>query len=378
MNEPGSRAFHVVTVVWGAEFRRLFLDVCVPNQLTPGNLGALPPGSRYRIFTSADDVDALTTSAALHQAGEILPVDIVVEPESATQAPDRFRRMTASHAQALADAARDAAALVFLSPDLVMSEGTLAAVVRRHRAGSRAVVCAGLRVDRDTFVRAADGRGGVRGIPSRELVSLALSHLHPSTRAHMIDSQPSARRPIGVYWNVPGDGILARCLYMHPLMVDPVRREAVPGGTIDQHYLVHACPARESVHAVTDSDELAIFELSGVDAADTEMEPGEISGWRAAKVLSRCDSHQQSYWTSPVRLHPGVVGAAWRAAERQSAQFANRAAWLRFPALWLHHTSRRVRPLRRQAGALRKQLRNAAKRWSRKTSRKASRRARPA
>ncbi len=371
MNAPNARAFDVVTVVWGTEFRQLFLDVCVPNQLTPGNLGALPAGSRYRIFTSAEDIDALNASAAVRQAREVLPVDIVAEPESAAQAPDRFRRMTASHEQALADAAQTGAALIFLSPDLVMSEGTLAAVARRHGAGSRAVVCAGLRVNRETFLRAVDARGGVRAIPSRELVSLALGHLHPFTRAHMIDNEPSARSPISVYWTVPGEGILARCLYMHPLMVDPVRRDATPGGTVDQHFLAHACPAREDIHAVSDSDELAVFEMSHVDAADTDMDPEAISAWRTAMVLSRCDAHQRSYWTNPIRLHVGDIGAAWNSVERQSAQFASRAIWLRLPALWLHPTSRRVRPVRRRAGAFRKQLRTAARRWSRKVSRRA-------
>lgn len=39
--EQRARSFDVITVVWGLEFRQLFLDVCVPNQLAPGNLGAL-------------------------------------------------------------------------------------------------------------------------------------------------------------------------------------------------------------------------------------------------------------------------------------------------------------------------------------------------
>lgn len=365
--------FDVVTVVWGAEFRQLFLDICVPNQLTAGNLGALPVGSRYRIFTSAEDLDALRASAVLRQARGVLPVDIIVEPESARQAPDRFRRMTASHDQALRDAALAGSALIFLSPDLIMSEGTLAAVARRRENGSRAVVCAGLRVNRETFIRAAEARGGVGAIQPRELVSLALAHLHPFTRAHMIDSRPSARRPIGVYWAVPGEGILARCLYMHPLMVDPVRREAMPGGTVDQHYLAHACPDRGEIHAVSDSDEMAIFEMSHVDAADTEMDPGAISRWRTAIVLSRCDSHQRSYWTNPIRLHVGEIGAAWQSAEKASAQFAGEAIRLRLPALWLFHASRRVKPLRRRAGLLRKRLRTAVR-----TGRKALRRARHA
>lgn len=361
MNQSGAQRFDVVTVVWGQEFRQLFLDVCVPNQLTPGNLGVLPAGSRYRVFTSADDVEFLKGSPALCNANNLIPVDIVVEPESATLAEDRFKRMTACHAQALREAAEFGAGLIFLSPDLVMSEGTLAGVVRRHEGGSRAVVCTGLRVDRDAFLAALGSRGRLGALPSRELVSLALEHLHPFTRAHMVDSEQGARRPTSVYWRVPGEGILARCLYMHPLMVDPVRRDVMPDGTIDQHYLAHACPVREQIHVVADSDELVVFEMSHVDAAVTETGHGGVSLWRAARMLSRCDSHQRSYWTLPIRLHVRDTGAGWGPVEKRSARFARQVTLLRIPALWTYFTSRRLRPLRRRAGAFRKRLRAAAK-----------------
>lgn len=360
MSESLARIFHVVTVVWGAEYRQLFVDVCVPNQLTPGNLGALPGGSRYRVFTSVDDAEFLRSSSAVRQANDMMPVDIVVEPAAARQARDRFTRMTACHEAALRDAADAGAALIFLSPDIVMSEGTLNAVVRRHAAGSRAVVCAGLRVDRDSFVSVLKRRQGPPAMPARALVSLALEELHPFTRLHMVDGTQGPRRPISAYWNVPGEGILARCFYMHPLMVDPVRRDVMPDGTIDQHFVVHACPSREQIHVVTDSDELAVFEMSHTDAADTEIDDGPLSRWRAAVTLSRCDAHQRSYWNMSVRLHAGDIGPAWQPVEKQSARFASQVRRLRIPALWMHHGSRRVRPLRRRAGSLGKRLRAAA------------------
>lgn len=361
MNDTGGKALHVTTIVWGTEYRQLFVDVCVPNQLTPGNLGALPVGSRYRVFTSAEDVEFLKSSAGLRSANDVIPVDIVIEPAGGTQSRDRFTRMTACHEVALRDAADVGAGLIFLSPDIVMSEGTLGAVARRHASGSRAVVCAGLRLDRDRFVTALKRREGPPAIPARELVSLALEALHPFTRLHMVDGTHGPRRPISAYWNVPGEGILARCFYMHPLMVDPVRREVMPDGTIDQHFVVHACPAREQIHVVTDSDELAVFEMSHVDSADTEIDEGPLSFWRAAMTLSRCDAHQRTYWNAPIRLHAGDVGAAWEPVERQSARFASQVRTLRIPALWMHHGSRRVRPLRRRAGNIGKRLRAAAK-----------------
>ena len=118
--------FHVVTVVWGRAYIELFLDVAVPNQLTPGNLGALPPGSRYRVLTTAEDLELLEASAALKQANDVIPVDLVVAPELSRVSDDQFVRLTAGHSRALRDAADSGAALIFLAPDHFMSEGTLA------------------------------------------------------------------------------------------------------------------------------------------------------------------------------------------------------------------------------------------------------------
>ena len=366
---PGAtppRPFHAVTVVWGRAYIELFLDVAVPNQLTPGNLGALPAGSRYRVFTAQEDVEALAASPLLGRVKALMPVDLVVMPELSGSSREALSLMTAGHCRALGEAREAHAALVFLNADHFMSEGALATVVRRHETGSRAAASITVRLNKDTFVASVQARGGSRCVHPRELVSLALDHLHPFTCAHMIDGESSARRPIGVCWNVPNEGILARGFYLHPLMVAPLRREVLPVGTIDQHYLFHSCPVRERVHIVSDSDEFCLFELSHVEAAATEITSGGIPPWRAATVLSRCDSHQRSYWATPIRLHAHNIGAAWCSVEEESARFAQRAIRLRVAALWMYRSSRSVRPLRRRVGAFGKRLRRAAKTLSAK------------
>lgn len=363
--------FHAVTVVWGRAYIELFLDVAVPNQLTPGNLGALPPGSRYRVLTTAEDLELLGGSAALKQVNDVMPVDLMVVPELSRVSDDQFVRLTAGHSRALRDAAGSGAAVIFLAPDFVMSEGTLAAVVQRRSGGARAVVCAGIRVQREAFLAALHAQGGVRALPPRELVALALGHWHASTRTHMVDSESRPRRPVGVYWSMPGEGILVRCFYLHPLMVDPIRRDVLPVETIDHHYLAHACPNRDQIHVVSDSDEFVLFEISHAEAGPSETAVGRISPWPTARYLCRCDSYQQSYWRTPIRLHASAIGPSWHSVEEESARFAKRTIRLRTAALWAYRTSRRVRPFRRRVGALGKQLRCAARTLSAKRMKRA-------
>lgn len=281
MSEQRAQAFHVVTVVWGRSYVELFLDVAVPNQMTPGNLGALPAGSRYRVFTSPEDFETLAASSILARVNDMMPVDVIAMPELAESAVNPLDRLITAHRLALQDARPSRAVLVFLNADHFMSEGALAAVVRRHAAGSRAVGSTGVRLDKDTFIAALQTRGGVRSLASRDLVALALDHLHPFTLAHMIGGTRSACWPISVYWNVPGEGILARAFYLHSLMVDSACLDVLPN--IDAKYLGQACPVPDEVHLVCDSDELCLFELSHADAAAIDTASGGISVWRAAR-----------------------------------------------------------------------------------------------
>ena len=320
-----ARSFDVVTAVWGAEHRQLFLDVCVPNQLTRSNLEALPAGSRYRVFTSAEDADIVRRSPALRQVGELMTVDVVVMPQLSASARSRFTRMTACHRRALTDARDAGSAVIFLCADNILSAGTCAAVVRRHAAGTRAVMCTGVWVDRDAFLAALEARGGIREVPPRDMVAAAIEHLHPSSRLLMAGGRRTARRPQYVFWDVPGEGIVARCFHLHPLMVDPVRRDVLPDETIDGHFVRHACPARTDVHVVADSDEFVMFEMSRADEVKVDTVPGGVSLWTASRMVAHCDSHQESYWMQPIRLHARDFGGAWTVADRHSRRFAGAA-----------------------------------------------------
>ncbi len=367
--EPRARSFDVVTAVWGKDYRQLFLDVCVPNQLTPGNLGALPAGSRYRVFTSKDDAEVLRSSRALRQVNELMLVDVVVVRELSALSRNKFTRIRICHRRAIADARESCAALIFLCPDHFMSEGALAAVLRRHEAGSRAVVCSGIRVERAAFLDALHARGGVRGVAPRDLVSLALDHLHPAERSQMVDRDRNALEPAGVFWTVPGEGILARYFRLHPVMVDPLRPEALLEGTIDGHYVRRSCPLRDQVHVVSDSDELSLFEMSNVDALVIGTGPGRRLVWRAATMMSRCDAHQQWYWTRPIRLHVRDVGSAWSSVERDSARFADQVTRLWAARRWLTFRYLKVRWGRAAKTFSTRQLRRSAVRLTNSAAR---------
>lgn len=355
--EIRATAYHAVTAVWGREFIELFLDVCVPNQLSKGNLAALPHGSRYRIFTGSADHAELSTSPRLNEVRRVLPVDIVevdlaeLDPQPN---PNTYKMMTACHRRAVADAAHVEAALIFLSPDFIFAESTFEALLLRHRAGARAVMTANLRLSRESFLSDWAEQARAQAAPApRALVALAMRHLHPATESCVVDAASTNDFPTAVYWPVRTDrqldGLVVRAFHLHPLLVDPVHRLELPRTTIDGHYVTKACPSPGQSVVVTDSDELVAFELTPKSrvVGNHDRRHG-VSLFRLLAVAAKCDAHQRSQWDLMIRLHAGPLDDRWAAVETQSAEFA--------------HTFARYMPLSPLAGMLSR----SQKRWRRR------------
>ena len=372
-NTPG-QVYHVVTAVWGAEFGNLFLDICVPNQLSPANLAALPAGSRYRIFTTAEDALWIEADPRLDAVRRQLPVDVVgipaeeFEDRGKPKRPsNRYKMMTTCHQRAIAEAAGDRAVLIFLSPDIILSEGTMAALVRRHIAGARAVLTTGLRLSRESFMAALGADASARTLPPRQLVALALQHLHPWTDSLMVNGRSANEFPTSVYWPVRSgerlEGILVRALHLHPLLVDPVRRSELPRGTIDGHYLMRCCPKLKECHVVEDSDEFAVFELTPAERnIGAQAARRGVSLLRLAAVSGTCDRYQLSHGQRVIRLHAGELGDRWSGVEAESLKlvralercrpygpalfriFTTINVWRQRSDAWARSMRRRLRP----------------------------------
>jgi hypothetical protein len=251
----------------------------------------------------------------------VLPVDIVAVDAAANE-PAKYDRMIRYHRRAIDDAMRDGAALVFLAPDHVISAGTLARLAELRARGYRAVVCPGMWLARESMEEALAAHGDA-ALPPRTLVGLALRHLHPSMRDHMADAGIFSPHPTSVYWRVGTRGLLARCMTLHPLMIDPVR-PVLPKKEIDGSYLSRCVPDLDQVHVVADSDELVIFEMTR--AQDAKAAPGRRSWskiWRAAGVAVRCDAHQLAFWRQPIRVHAEDIDSTWAEAEAEAARFAS-------------------------------------------------------
>lgn len=252
---------HCINVVWGTEYVRLFLDYSLPLQLTKGNLGALKGRGKYRIFTTNPDRHVIENDAIFQQLCAYIQVDFV---EIETPAVcDKIHRMNTCHRQAIQDAASEDAALVFLCPDILVSDCMFEKILASVSSGKRAIMVLSVRVlKEDVCLAWAGKRSELQGFSCRDLARLALRFLHPVSRNLIWNRRKITALPSHLYWKINEDCLLARGFHLHPIFIWPESRNSSFHTSVDFDCVAHCCPSSDNWEVIEDSDEMAVFEMS--------------------------------------------------------------------------------------------------------------------
>lgn len=343
--------------VWGEEYTRTFVEYCLPALLAPGNLPQLAEAfpCRLTIFTTPADERRIRNSRAFTALQTVLPVEIREIPFGST--PDKYAAMSACNVEALKTASEAGGAVVFLAPDTIWSDRSLTAVTRALHHGKRAVMQAGVRVSASSVIPELDALFQRRGatavaVSGRELVQIALDHMHPYYRAWFWDATPFNRNVPNVYWRVGNEGMVARCFHFHPLLLFPERRVSDFVSTLDDDLPLLSIRNFDAVHVVQDSDEVFHLDItedtwgSRVHALDTLPTAAYLAAWgrMSANVFHR------KFAAYPVRFHTGPLSPEWTRVERASGDVMERV-FRKFD-----RASRRVRVVERISGIGRDQV----------------------
>lgn len=327
----------IPVAVWGARFVRLWLDVVLPVWRLPGNLGAVKPrgGDELTVWCGAADRAVIEADAGFAALAAAWPVVFHVfdEDDGATA----YERVARAHGAAVRRAVRDkqvhgGAAVWFLTPDAVFSDGTFAMAVEHLRAGRRAVVLPGMRGELEPIaaaLQAAEQHGTLGEAAShRGLAGLALDHLHPISRGLLWDAALGSRWPSHLYFPVRGegdelDGLVVRGFHQHPLVVWPQSPLSAVTDSVDGAFLETAVVDDADIVRLGDSDAGVALELSPPLQAPWAVDvPRDgraafVRAWAADAARGR----QAWLASQSYRLHRGeVAGGAWARAEAEAAR----------------------------------------------------------
>lgn len=326
--------YNLVTVVWGAEYTDLFVNVIMPSMLTPGNLYAFDkkPGNLYRIYTTVEDSKKIVESDAFKKISGILATDIVeIENKDFTE---KYRVMSECHKKAIKAAETENAAIIFIAPDAIFSEGSISKMLSLAESGKRAVMIAGIRVAKDTFLpeftRQFSANGIAKPATARQLIKLSLAHLHPISKSLMWEAERFHNAPSHIYFEVPGEGIVACCFHLLPALVNPVRTN-LQFQTIDGNYIRGACPDPDDMYIVSDSDEVLSVEMSSLAMKSDCGKTGANAFKVAIFAKYAADPYNRLFVRHKIRLHTDDISPKWAGIEEYSDKNIDRIFyWLKF------------------------------------------------
>jgi hypothetical protein len=344
---PGLRPFYFAAIFWGQVYREYFTDLLLASLLSPNNIPALNRrrGNKFLIAAPRTDWDAIQG----HPMVRLLRT--YVEPEwlNLEVSPDdhrmdrKMRAMSRGHRLAASRAFEDRAYGVFVTPDLILSDGSVAAMERLAEAGKKVVLAVAIRYQHEPVLAELDRAGYLRhgqplAIGSRDLMRAALRYLHSETLRYEYEAPWFAASPVSVYWRVPrGAGMIIYSFSWAPLVVDYGAlayhdTKTFDQWTLDGDYIYRNFPAPSDVHVITDSDEIALVSFTKESDLHFELRPylaGRprwIADWykvrliRALKDSSVIDPLKRHIFPTPVYLHSGDLSPAWARKRRQTAR----------------------------------------------------------
>ena len=295
-----SSALHLICVFWGEEHCRLFLEVCLAALLGQGNLDALhgseSGGHKLVLCTTDADRRFVEKSPMLAAASRYAAVEFLDIGD-----PDRFNNkyLAMSHGHRLAsnNGFSSKACAVFLTPDMILSRGTIRRLMEFRDSGAEAVLCPAVRFESDGVLGALKpwrlGDGSL-DVPNESLIDAGLDHLHLEARKFVWSASNFARYPYNLIW-FSRDGAVLLSFSWAPLLLDY--------GTIDRHddsvfdrwtldgdYIARnffAAWEKGRMTVVTDSRELALISITPASefAFIPENAPESLNRWALMPVI---------------------------------------------------------------------------------------------
>lgn len=326
------KPFYFNAVFWGKVHRQYFLDLLVASLLSPKNIPALDPSrkSKFLIATTSEDWESIQSQYLFQKLKEYV-VPFWFEMPVPHEDDSKMLVMSSGHKQIAMKTFQDSAYGIYLSPDAVLSDGSVSTLERLSESGKKVVLSAAFRISQDPFLEEMKQSGFYKPgspiiLPPRDCVRVALRHLHTETRRYEFNSKWFSDTPILVYWKVPNQSndIIIYSFSWAPLLVDyeSIRNHDVSTfneWTLDGDYISRNFSADDDIHVVTDSDEIIYASLTKESDYHFELVPEitKLFSWYKMWLIKKLkdspimDDLKRKIFRTPVFLHSSDISSEW-------------------------------------------------------------------
>ena len=250
--------------------------------------------------------------------------------------------MGLGHKLACEMAYRDAAYTTLLTPDCMLSDGTVARLQQLALSGCDLVIVPAVRFGEEPFFAQLknlkllpETRGSQSGAPlvisSRQMVYAGVNALHSEMFAYEWDAPGFLLVLPTAWWPVPGEnGILVHSLTWAPMLLDygalaDHDTSTFDRWTFDGDYLFNNSKKLKNIHVVQDSDEMFLLSWGPMGMPPVAKHYFPLIGKLAAKVQFGAnyksaffDRFKRSMFFTPVRWHGEPLSDKWPDIERHA------------------------------------------------------------
>ncbi len=337
------RPIYFIIVFWGERFRDYFLRYCVPSLLSPGNLPSLSTKSpsKFLIVTRPDDWTAMQAAPIFNALSHHIE-PVYLEIDACPPGRTGCQHMGLGHRLACELAHRDKAYATIITPDSMLSDGSVARLQELAQSGTQLVLTAALRFGEEPFLgnlremgalpQATSGNSDLPAVISgKQMAHAAVNGFHSETLAYEWDAPGIKMISPAAWWRVPNeDGIVLHSLSWAPLLLDYGAITEHDTSTFDQwtldgDYLYNNAKVLTKIHVVQDSDELFLASWGPLDERPSAKArfPFDrfLAGYffRLNFLSGFYDPLKRRLFFLPVRWHANPLNEAWDAVERHAA-----------------------------------------------------------
>lgn len=335
------RPFYFIVVVWGDEFLDYLTTYCIPSLLAPNNIPALSNRNKFLFCTTTEDWHKLQTSASYVELCKYVD-PVFLEIPTPSPKISKYKAMGQGHILATELCVQDKAYGIALTPDLILSDGSLKKVEELALAGYEVVLCAALRFSQEkVFAHLAElNIPGAQQLTltGRQMVKICMSSLHTETLTYNFESDFYALYSSATYFNVPWDGgMLVHSLSWAPMLLDYSMVanhdiDCLRDWTMDGDYVCKNFNESEKIYVCQDSDEMMLISWGpdypfNMFAQSTEflqrmhgLPREEINSITLGLTWQNplFDSLKRRIFELPVRWHIKDLCDKWQALEEQA------------------------------------------------------------
>lgn len=344
------RPIYFIVVVWADRYVDLLLNFCLPSLLSPGNIPTLLNTGKNKllIVTTADDWQQIKCSPILKRLSdyvEPLHIEITRPPPDASV----YDHMSVGHKLATQRAFQDKAYGVLLTPDMLISDGSIAAIQKHAVSGMQVVLTAALRYGEEPLFQhlesmglvSANSRLGDAGqaltVTGRQLAFAGVNSFHNETLRFEWDApyfEPYfTGLPGTCWWRIPReDGVLLHTASWAAVLVDYgslVKHDTstMDHWAIDGDYVYRNFGDGRHVYVVQDSDEVMLVSWTSMRVLDLNRRSKRLLTLpRVGEFINGCllrdaflgptsDPLKRRIIFLPVYFHGHDLNKLWHAVE---------------------------------------------------------------